>query len=237
MEILNTYGTDFLLAHFQGGCWQGLYPVVSAYEKRRIELPPEVSVVTVASNPELCMLIKQLTKSGVPFLNDFVFDGQWWTNTMKIAPVVSALRRVETRYVLVLDASDVLFARSPLDILDRFAAYEDKRLLFGATKHEHPKRLIDKIADRDFRGPFRHLNAGTAFGYTVAAREFYARVREKHESDEIDNPDNSEQLIVRHTFAECTDWVDFDYRCSIFQTFGGVRLVEIDGATETYKVN
>lgn len=234
MKILNPFGEDFLIAHFQGGCHLGLHPVVKHYSETSIALPDDISIITACNNPGLAMLIQQLERNAIPCENDAEV-GSWWVNTKKIQHVCTALARIKTPYVLILDADDVLFANDPHDILDRFYRYE-RQLLFGATVHDHPKQLIDKISDRDFRGRFRYLNAGTAFGETKAAKTFYSLVRDKHESGEIDNPDQSEQLIVRHAFAECTDWVDFDYRCSIFQTFGGTTLTEVDHETETFRV-
>ena len=234
MKIFNHSGKDFILAHFQGGCYVGFYPMVLHFGKKPVELPTDISIVTACNNPDRSMLITQLECSGINYLNDAQL-GAPWSNLKKIGHVASALARVKTKYVLILDAADVLFVKNPADICQRLDVY-GKRLLFGATQNEHPKRLIDKISNRDFRGRFRYLNAGTAFGYTEDAKRFYRLVRDKLENDEIFNPDQSEQLIVRHAFAECTDWVDFDYNCTIFQTFGGTELATLDEQQEIYKV-
>ena len=233
MRILNAYGEDFLIAHFQGGCAVSFNPLLIDFSKRDITLPGNISVVTMCNVPRKSMLIKQLDRNGIAYLNDADTDDEWWSNTDKIKYITSALPKVKTEFVLVLDASDVLFANSPGHIFDLFCVY-DKKLVFGATKVNHPKQNIDRIRDRDWRGDFRYFNAGTAFGYTADARRFYGLVRDIHESGRIRNPDESEQLIVRHAFAECTDWVDFDWKCSMFQTFGNTDLEDVEA--DVYRV-
>lgn len=161
---------------------------------------------------------------------------------MKIPLQITALEHLDTEWALVLDSRDVLLC-GPLDpIFERFATYAKPqggpvmpwrsiKVLFGATKNNHPAVTIDKLRDRDWLGEFKYLNAGTVLGRTADLLTFYRCAAEIQE--QVDNPWDSEQFLVRHTFARHTDTVGFDWRCSIFQTFGRVDVFEDDDGLVT----
>jgi hypothetical protein len=222
MKVLNHHESDFLIAHFQGVSIK-TYPVlIENYKKAGIKpVPDSVTIVTIWNQQLDSLLTSQLKKNGIGFINEAEI-GEEWVNTKKIEYIRKGLDRVKTEYVLILDAGDVLLAKDLTGIIDRFKDY-DRKLLFGATKSNYPKLLIDKIHDRDFRGDFCYLNAGTAFGYTEYAKDFYSRAA-KILDTYYKVPYNSEQFIIRHTFKDCTDEVDFDYNSSIFQTFGQTEI-------------
>ncbi|MDR1755238.1 MAG: hypothetical protein LBR74_10170 [Eubacterium sp.] len=248
MRVLNYNNDFFFAAHFQGGCYIEFQPLCDGFNGMEIKLPDNVSIVTVANFPENCMLIKQLEKNGIPYLNEVEF-GREWSNTLKPRYIRKALNRVETEYVLILDAMDILLTGDLSDIAERFNQTGreriqtgmvkqgfDLKLLFNATKSNYPKLLIDKVWGRDFRGEYRYLNAGACFGYTAYAKEFYKKADMLVCEDIIYNPNHSEQMIVRHIFKDCTDEVDFDYECKIFQTFSKSELMVLDGKNEIYKI-
>jgi hypothetical protein len=108
-------------------------------------------------------------------------------------------------------------------MFERFAEY-GKSLIFNATKTNYPNELIDRIADRDFRGDYRYLNAGACFGLTECAKELYDAADRLLYEDALYNPRKSEQLVIRHAFKDMTDRVDFDWKCNIFQTFGNTEV-------------
>jgi hypothetical protein len=222
MKVLNHHESDFLIAHFQGVSIKNYIILIEEYKKAGIKpIPGNVTIVTIWNQELDSLLTSQLKKNGIVYLNE-AETGTVWENTKKIEYIRKALDKVATEYVLILDAGDVLLAKDLTDIVERFEDY-GKKLLFGATKSNYPKLLIDKIHDRDFRGEFCYLNAGTAFGYTSYAKDFYSRAA-KILDTYYKVPYNSEQYIIRHTFKDYTDEVDFDYNSSIFQTFGQTEI-------------
>ncbi|MDR1754391.1 MAG: hypothetical protein LBR74_05730 [Eubacterium sp.] len=234
MKILNHKDKEFYAAHFQGNCHVYWMPFVAELSARKVTLPKDLTIVTVASVPEKNMLIKQLKHSDTPFINDAESSGIW-KNTKKIGYIIKSLERVSTQYVLVLDAGDVLLSGDLTGIVKTFKEY-GKKLIFGATKSNHPNMSIDMISDRDFRGEFKYINAGTCIGETGYALEFYRAAKDILDNGELDNPINSEQFIIRHTFKDRTTDVDFDYECSLFQTFGKAIQEIIDLENNVYRI-
>jgi hypothetical protein len=234
MQVLNHNEGNFLIAHFQGNSYAGYFAISEHFKKQEIRVPENVTIVTVSNRDDKSMLIDQLKKNNIPFLNHSKKGGTW-SNLKKIGYVNTSLKEVETDYVLILDAFDVLIAHPLDDIVNRFDEY-GKKLLFNATKNNYPNLLIDMVADRDFRGEFRFLNAGCCFGKTQYAKEFYAKAKVLLDDETIENPKKSEQLIIRHAFKNATDDVDFDWKCDVFQTFGSTNVKFLEGE-ERYAID
>jgi len=228
MQILNHNRSEFCIAHFQGKC-QSLYPqITDEINKQEIRMPDNVEIVTITNQPQTAMLVEQLNKYNIDFINKAPL-GCYWTNLKKIGYIIDGLQEVKSKYALILDASDVLLTKDIINIADKFASFQ-KKVMFGATKSNYPDLVIDKIHDRDFRGDFRYLNAGTCFGAVEDCLDFYSRANEILKNEVIYNPSRSEQLIIRETFKDATEYVDFDYQCILFQTFGyaDIREVNVD---------
>ena len=226
MMLLNHNGTEFCVAHFQGKCQSQFPHILDEINRQEISFPEDVEIVTVTNHPENAILVEQLNRFNIDFINK-VPQGCYWTNLKKIGYIIAGLYEVKSQYALILDASDVLLTQDVIHIVDKFHLL-NKPLIFGATKNNHPDLLIDKIHDRDFRGNFRYLNAGTCFGPADVCLRFYSRANEVLQNNVIYNPLKSEQLIIRHTFKEATDFVDFDYQCILFQTFGCAYVKKVD---------
>jgi len=225
MRFLNHLGTEFCIAHFQGKTYKWFPDLVKQINRQKVTLPDDVEIVTVCNHSSTSMLINQLSKNGIPFINK-VPEGSYWNNLKKIGYINEALQEVKSKYVLILDASDVLVTRSVNKIVKRFNKH-GKQILFCADKYNYPDMLIDKIPDRDFRGEYRYLNAGACFGFLEACKDFYRKADEILRNENIYNPSNSEQFIIRYTFKDVTNIVDFDYECSIFQSFIGAVIKDL----------
>jgi hypothetical protein len=234
MQILNHNETAFSIAHFQGNSYYGYIAVAEYFKNQAIVLPENITIVTACNNPGKSMLIEQLEKNGIAFIN-MAKKGGSWNNLKKPGYINKALKEVTTEFVFILDAADVLFTGAGLDKLFEHFNESGKKLIFNATKNNYPNELIDKVPDRDFRGEFRYLNAGCCFGRTDTAALFYGDVRDLIEADTVHNPKKSEQLVVRHIFKDRTEEVDFDCKCNIFQTFGGTELKFLEG-NERYAI-
>jgi hypothetical protein len=219
-----------LVFHFQGysTIWANSPQRIEA-QSRKVILPDNLEIVSVQTNRGVeCLLLDQLDKDGIKYINPGENIRGRWKMTDKPALILDGLRQVKSEYALVLDARDVLLMGDCSDILTRFAEL-GKDIIFNATKANYPNVYIDKLSDRDWRGDFRYLNAGAAIGKTDALIKFYEQVLSLID---IENPLNSEQFVVRHAFAEHTDTIDFDFGCKIFQTMGNAETeqTEIDNA-------
>lgn len=188
------------------------------------KLPNDVTVITCSNRSDrIGLLIPQLKRSGIPYINIVPKDIPW-DNTMKIPYIVQALKMVTTKYVLILDAFDVLLAGDNSNILEVFNTF-GKKLVFNASKNRYPKVDIESIPNRDQLGAFKYVNAGCCIGETTYTLSFYEKCLGILD---IDNPTKSEQLIVRHVFNDEQDNACIDNECKIFQTMAHCTVTKED---------
>lgn len=214
--------------HFQGSSKSQNIPIWDnlASSEDKLELPMDISIVTFATGKikeRDSPLIRQLKKSEIVYSNpaaafDYAQYGGW-SNVLKPKLALESLKNIKTKYVLVADSADVVIQTFD-NIIENFKTYQ-KPVLFGATKNRHPNQTVDIVSDRDLRGDYCYLNAGTCFGETLKVTEFYQAAAEL---EDIDNPEGSEQLLVRMVFNDNQEWVDFDWQRKVFQTFSKTTL-------------
>lgn len=182
-------------------------------------VPDWVGIVSCCNGRMLdqAELLIQLERNKITYVNPAVHVSRW-ENGMKPQLIVEAIKGLPERYtyVLCLDSLDVMLNGDFARALPGYESYY-KPVLFGASRNNHPNRIIDQVTDRDWRGNFRYLNAGTSFGPREHMLDFYAAVASlpRHEQ---------EQILVRAAFATRQDWVEFDWRCEMFQTFGNAGI-------------
>jgi len=245
-RLVNKRGDMINVLHFPGKGRSIFSDILQpmSYLIDDLRLPDDITVVTFTDSKRRearSPLTRQLTRSGVPFVNAGLFfdrrrDGEW-RNWFKIKFLPDVLSDVGTRYVLILDADDV--AVQTFDgMLENFRVY-GVPVLFGASKARYPDLAIDTVRDRDSMGEYRYLNAGTCIGETDRILDFYTRCRDLYDEGEAIAL-NSEQHIVREAFNDCQDWVAFDYRSIVFQTFGvsknGMTKVELDEDSNVMRI-
>lgn len=203
-----------MIYHFQGRSYLYNKEFMRFLRYKTSELPADVTVITCNSKSN-GLLIPQLNASKIPYIN-VVPQGIVWDNRLKIKYILEALNYVTTKYVLILDAVDVVLDEFNSDIVNTFLTF-GKKLVFNASKNNHPHVEVDVIENRDALGPFKYLNAGCCIGETGYAKYFYNKC---YELKDIPNPCKSEQLIVRHVFANEQNNVGIDNECKLFQTVG-----------------
>ncbi len=231
MIFKNHNKEEFLIAHFQGKLTPMLNSLaITQFMSNRISIPDNIRIITTASKDcaEDAMLLKQLRKNNIPFLNPASNYEGIWINTLKIDFILEGLMLAEqetAEYALVLDGLDVLFTGDTSSIIPKFEKYGTK-VLFGATKNKFPEVDIDEVADRDRLGSFKYLNSGTAFGKVKDLIWLFNKVKKL--SERINNPYNSDQFLLRHVFGVNQDKVAIDYNCTIYQLFGKARVYHPD---------
>jgi len=233
--VLSHTNAKVNILHFQGSSRNMFMGLMEEFASRAtdIQLPMDFTLVTFATgqhNIRRSPLIRQLVAAGVPFLNPVAeFDlAKWgrWSATFRPEIVAETLRQIKTRYTLILDGLDVAIQTFD-NILTHFNTY-DKAVLFGATKSRHPNVFVDSVPNRDERGDFQWLNAGTCMGETLRLREFYDKVVSL---DLSLNEHDSEQFMIRSAFATSQDYVDFDWKSKVFQTFGKSEVAQAGNNT------
>ena len=205
-----------MIYHFQNHCYQYFLEFCTYLLNSKIKIPSEVQIITCSNDETSSILIQQLKSNNIPYINK-VPQGIKWDNRNKIRYILDALEKVTTKYVLILDANDVLIEGDLQGALNVFFK-KGKKLIYNATCTNYPKVKIGIVRDRKNRGKFKYLNAGCCIGYTKYAKSFYQRALKYIN---IDNPWKSEQYIIRHAFRDRRRYVEFDWESKIFQTVGG----------------
>ena len=214
-----------MIYHFQGRSYLYNRDFMKSLRYKETKLPTDkLTVVTATNKDTIGLLLPQLRKSNIEYIN-LVPQGCEWDNTMKIPYILEALDEVQTEYVLILDAFDVILDQDNNDIIDRFLLF-NKQLVYNATKNNHPKMQIDTIENRESLGPFKYFNAGCCVGYTSYAKVFYQKCLELKN---VIDPTKSEQLIIRKAFDTEQENICIDNECKIFQTVGNCDTKFEDG--------
>jgi hypothetical protein len=188
---------------------------------------PELTILTWNNRPAKSLLERCLDARRVPYviLGREVVD---WQPLVKPSLTAEALRRVESDYVLAVDADDVLIVSCPRTILETFRSFQCE-MLFSAEKNSYPKVPSLTEFERSIaETKYRHLNSGAWIGKTEACRRFF---------DDCANEDNSDILaahpakhivrddqgVTRKTFRRHYPAAVLDYHCRIFQSLFKVR--------------
>lgn len=234
VDYLNFKNQSVAVLHTQGESRYWNRDMFAYMHGKRASVPDYIGVVTCCSKFLLdqAELIKQLKANAIFYVNPAKHIKDW-RNSMKPELIVRGIKSLPPQYthVLCCDALDVMlngeFARA-------IAGYESygKALLFGASRNCFPKHVIDKVANRDWRGNFCYLNAGTCYGPRAAMLDFYRAVAELVPQFQ---GNDQEQILVRTAFAERQDWVEFDYECKMFLTFCKANVnYNDDGTIKVY---
>ena len=210
-----------MIYHFQNNCYKYFVEFYQYLISQPIELTKDIQIITCSNHEDSSILIDQLKLNKISYINK-VSQGVEWDNRDKIKYILEALHEVTSKYVLILDANDVLI-ENVRNLITDFQSMGCK-LLYNATCNNYPKVDIDEVLGRENMGKFRYLNAGCCIGETKYTEYFYKKALEYID---IENPWRSEQYIIRHAFRECMNDVKFDYECRIFQTVGGCSLIKL----------
>jgi hypothetical protein len=227
MKITNEKGYTPNVLHFHGCNINQLqktfftifekHIVNNDYDKSRLK------IVSTWTNAESCWLYRQCEKNNIDLVNCVPVNydkNQTWYMPNKIKYFIDILENSNEEIVLFLDGYDVLLTHLD-DIIERFEN-QPYRILFGPSCNNYPNVEIDKIYNRSNMGAYRYFNAGCVIGYREDLLKFY---REAWNYNWVNNPWNSEQLIMRVAFSKYSSdknqtFVGIDYKCVIFQSMG-----------------
>ena len=242
LKVLNNRDIQVNILHFQGRNLQILKKtanLVYHYANLNPINDKELSIVSCWTDNFRCILYNQLIKFNIHVINalpkDYNYD-MGWDMRNKIKYYIECLEnQVNTKYVLLLDGYDVLFA-STNDIIKKFEK-SGYRIIFNTSYNNYPDEFIDIVPNRETLGFFKYFNAGCCIGYREDLIKFY---KECLEYIDVPNPLNSEQKIIRMGFAKYSNdpnqrfiWVDRDR--DIFHTMAFTKC-SYDADTNTLKI-
>lgn len=180
-----------------------LWKQLLAEQIQECKLPDDLTIFTWNSKPATSVLELQLNALGLPY-TVLGKNVQVWRNCYKPKLLLDSLPN--TKYVLALDAYDVVLVRSLETIVERFEQYNCK-VLFNAQDRPWPPEspLFEDV-------PFGYLNSGAFIGETEYLRELFI----EYQHIKPITHRNSDQGIINQQMIGNPD-TKLDYRCSVFQ--------------------
>ena len=227
----NVQKTNPLIAHFNGNQQKILTDdfVNSIIESNKITIPKDLTIVTFATKDIIneCTLIKQLKRYNIEFYNlcELYDTPKKWKNLYKIKLINKFISNVNTKYIMVLDALDILLSEDIYKIIDIFNEMEYK-IYYGSTINRYPKNELEPKNLINDKGDFKYLNSGTVIAETKYYKEFIKQCDEN--TDENINR-HSDQFEIRKNYVLYDkDIISYDYKCELFQTVGGSNYFNLN---------
>ena len=233
VKNLITGGTPSVL-HRNGNpvVWRTLWEQVVgdffAAPLERCEPCPELTVFTWSNRPVKTLLERCLEHWGVPY----VTLGQHipkWRPDMKVFLNADALTRVDSEYVLGLDADDVLLVAPPQQIIADFQTFGCE-IVFSGEKNSFPRvAYIEQFERSIAESVYCHLNSGAWIGRTATLRRFFRDCLNEDYGDivaahPIGHVLCDDQGVTRKTFRRYHPTAQIDYQCRLFQSLYDVPL-------------
>lgn len=182
-----------------------------------------LTIYSTWTDEEKCCLLQECNRNNVIIHNIVPNDydnTQKWYMPNKIKFFIEQLEKCTTDYVLFLDGYDVLITHLD-DIIEKFKSFNSK-IVFNTSCNNYPNIHIDTVYNRKNMGTYRYFNAGCCIGYKDDLLKFY---KETLNYITVDNPLNSEQLIMRYAYKKYSNdknqnFIKLDYNSIIFQSMG-----------------
>ena len=187
MKLINTYtGSYPVVFHAPGSSrkhqfWLEMVEHVDHLQP--VEFYEDFEVITWSSYDYPTLIEKCMEKLGVPVT--VLKPTGAWNNLMKISTLIEYLPKSKAKYIIGLDADDVIVTDSPDKIIQRWRElYPESKLLYNGGYQRWPKRYCqpcrpcDEFEQRQFSGArAKHLNAGAWVGEREYVLEFYKQVQ------------------------------------------------------------
>lgn len=229
MKFINTYTGGFpIVLHAPGqsrnhDLWKRIERAVDTFAAVTVE--SDVEIVTWSSYNEPTLLERVCDKMGIPLTVLRPDNGVEWYNMLKPELLIKHLEQSPAKYIIGLDADDVVLLDSPDEIVKRFESmFPDTDLLYNAAKVRWPRKFCAPTREcdafeRTFTARCKHLNAGAFIGLRETVLDFYRQVMDV-ERDKIFHTAyrRMEQPSVRvAAFPANYPTVDIDRDNAIFQ--------------------
>ena len=191
-------------------------------------------IVTCSNYCTKTCLEKSLDKMNITYVK-LGTDIKKWRHKDKINLLINFLRKCKAKYVIALDAVDVLMTSHPDIAIKRFINM-NQYVLFNAE--DAPSPLINRLTaslsfEKSFDGYYRHLNAGSLIGDRISVLEMY----EMASRYPFLKYTNNDQEAIRWAFPRVYPKMDIDRKCKIFQIYKKDVSARINGNTIIFGKN
>jgi len=233
------------LIHSNGGIGSPLWKYLLDTFKRhkapnRVKMPEDMSIVTWNTKEKDSTLEQSLASILSAPDNTFILGSgikEWDRHQLKLT--LDFLEECDTKYVLALDAFDILMIDDPGKILETYKSiYADYSLVYGAETNfwpdwydERVKKHEDSEAHcRGVTSQWKYLNSGCVIGETAFMKEWMLSCMDQIGKEK--GCKNDEQGLAKLAWAdECNPLrtkVTLDYGCNLFQNLFGMNGSELE---------
>jgi len=220
---------DYLLHKRDNPLWDAVRAMALRSAKPGKPLRSDCTIITWNSTNSVSPLERSLNRYQCPVM---VLGKHLprWRNRMKTALTLQAIKIIETKYLMGVDALDAVFVQHPNIAVERFQEMKCNMLLNGertfspSSRHptiQHFRQYEESISPE----PYLYLNMGAWIGKTQSCREFFEAGRHSQLPNLTEaNTKNakwvvseSEQALMHSVFVDMHPQVQIDYECRIFQ--------------------
>jgi hypothetical protein len=153
------------------------YPFVHQFKKHMFEDQPligdsydkDVAIITSFTNKEDAVLIRQLEKSSIPYINA-VNVNEEFNKAYKPIYYLNALKNVTSEYSLIIDSYDTVI--NGFDGIKNVLNHYNKKVLYCAWNAHFPNEF-DVDFGVDENNMLKYINSGVVFGKTEDVKKFY----------------------------------------------------------------
>jgi hypothetical protein len=137
---------------------------------------PRLSIYLAHNYDHQSLLERNLNYLGIKDYKCLNLPLKPWSHVLRLRFFVKWLETCKTEYVLHCDADDVVFTKSPKEILDLFFKFNAK-LVYGSTDFSRGYQCMpDQFSWAESKHPARYINAGVFIGKTQFVLQFYKNV-------------------------------------------------------------
>ena len=198
------------------------------YEEFQTE--KDITIVTwnTGSNHRNLGLLEKSLKN-YPVLNCAEKYNGKWANNKKMLLLANEINNIKTPYIIGSDSADVIFIKSPIEVLQRFKKLNVK-MVFNCEKYFYPdieetqeyKCFQDKIG---YNNPYKYLNAGLWIAETNYIKNIIPKYIFNIQKFSKSQYRESEQIVWHSIFEDIH--VSLDYKCELFQNIAKLSPGEL----------
>ncbi len=219
------FGTTPIILHFPGESgrstclWSMRKSILRNLQPPKSPLRTDLEVVTVADSTSQ-ILFDVMHSLDLP-LTVLDASGRPWDYLLKPILLLEYLSRTTSRYILFLDAADVIVL-GDINIIVDYLESLNAQCLFNATIHVATFNAEDASCEmsRHQPPPFQHLNSGVFIAKVDFLKYFLEQVFSIYESAKRDgqvSADAGEQTWFRKIHNQLYPASQLDNRCEMFQ--------------------
>lgn len=151
-----------------------------------------------------------------------------WLRQAKIVDLRREIEKVDSKYVLVSDSSDVVLLGNEDEIINKF---KSRRcfIFMSAEKNCWPQPLMANCYPK-IQSPWCYLNSGSYIGRKEDVLEMLriaSQIRPNSQNYYNSRDWENDQFLLAHLYID-NYGITLDTQCDLFQTMGDTREHEVD---------